>query len=532
MFSRVLIALGVVYVLSLGALAIPFATRGIFVSPDEHATWTFAERVAKTGIARVAEERNALFGGLLHPRSAVTRGAWIVPAGFLGLPYFVGDLFFISPFLAALTGPLCALVGLVALYRSARLLGGTREFAGMTVAALAFHPAWWYYSMRSLMPNVPFVALLLCAVWSALAARKQEKQGYRLMLCLLSGALLSVALTIRPSEVLWVAGLGITALLWFRRIWKYPRELVAWMGGVAVIGGIAFLLNNAAYGSPVATGYTLDQGINRGSGEAATEMQTTSWSKQFLSLAFPFGIHEYATLQHAWQYLVLLYPWMTVVGVWGVGCGVWSMLRRNISDVTQRASSIRRAGGISLLILLLSCSYLIFLYGSWTFFDNPDSSIISLGNSHVRYWLPIFVLLAPATAHALLTLRGKALAGVQSEYAQKLAKILPYALLVLMGTFSAHLVFAGNDGVLHTRKALATFEEKRETILERTPSNAVVIVDRADKYLWPYRAVMVPLRSEKTYAIIPALAQSMPLYYFGITFPPEDLQYQIGRAHV
>lgn len=118
-----LATLALMYGASLFSLAIPFATRdGLFVSPDEHATWTFAERIAKTGVAGVEEVRNISLDGFLHPRSTVTVHDTIVPAGFLGITYIAGAFFFISPFLAAFVGPLLCVLGLFALYNIVRFL--------------------------------------------------------------------------------------------------------------------------------------------------------------------------------------------------------------------------------------------------------------------------------------------------------------------------------------------------------------------------------------------------------------------------
>jgi hypothetical protein len=146
----ILCILGAMYAASLFSLAIPFATQnGLFVSPDEHAVWTFAERIATTGVARVSEARNEILNGLLFPRSAVSMGETIVPAGFLGMPYLVGALYSTSPFLAASAGPLFSVLGLAALFFIIKKMGGTKEYALLSVVALALHPAWWYYSIRS-----------------------------------------------------------------------------------------------------------------------------------------------------------------------------------------------------------------------------------------------------------------------------------------------------------------------------------------------------------------------------------------------
>ena len=62
-------------------------------------------------------------------------------------------------------------------------------------------------------------------------------------------------------------------------------------------------------------------------------------------------------------------------------------------------------------------------------------------------------------------------------------------------------------------------------IIVATQSESIIIVDRADKYLWPERQVIVPLRSENTYQHLSDLVVTGPLYYFGITLPESDLNY-------
>ncbi len=151
--------------------------------------------------------------------------------------------------------------------------------------------------------------------------------------------------------------------------------------------------------------------------------------------------------------------------------------------------------------------------------------MITIGNSYVRYWIPVFILLTPASAYAVLALQNFLASKNIQGWVKGVVGAIPVVACIAMALLSLHLVMTGDDGVLHTRSALATFVEKREKILEKTEEDAVVIVDRADKYLWPYRAVIVPLRSEKTYGIIPDLAQSVPLYYFGITLPEQDMKY-------
>jgi hypothetical protein len=514
----ILAIVALLYALSLCSLAVPFAARNnTFVSPDEHAVWVFAQQVATTGAAQVEEIRNTLVGGILHPRSAVTVGAMIVPSGFLGMPYVAGAFYFFSPLLAACTGPILGMLGLFALYGIVRKSGGSREFAVLTTIALAIHPAWWYYSMRSLMPNVPFVSLLLCAIWLVLAARETIHASRRVMMCGVSGVLLGVAMGIRTSEWLWIVGALIATALFVPSLRTYKKEIASAGVGFVMMIGVWLGLQHGIYGAAFTTGYTVDIPAWEVGGAITTT--NVSWYQKLFALLFPFGIHERATLQNAWNYLVVVYPWMTVMGVLGAGC--WSA--RVI--LGRRDNGALRLRAVSSPLYALSSVYLLILYGSWTFFDNPDPTIVSLGNSHVRYWLPFAVLAAPCIAFALLAGKRLLLTWSQSERSRMLASIFPAVALTLLATLSARAVFTGDDGVIANRRAMETFVYKREQIIATTPDDAIVIVDRADKYLWPDRAVIVPLRSDETYAAIPKLLDISPLYYFGITLPHEDLTY-------
>lgn len=173
----------------------------------------------------------------------------------------------------------------------------------------------------------------------------------------------------------------------------------------------------------------------------------------------------------------------------------------------------------------LISSYLFVLYGSWLFHDNPDPRAISLGNSYVRYWLPLFVLATPFAAQACVWIVDRASMLVKKERSDRARQIVLACLCVLTLILSGRLVFWGADGIFASRAALASFQEKQEAILAATENDAIIIVDRADKYLWPDRRVVAPLRSDVTYEAIPIMMQNAPTYYFGITLPEKDLRY-------
>ncbi len=122
-------------------------------------------------------------------------------------------------------------------------------------------------------------------------------------------------------------------------------------------------------------------------------------------------------------------------------------------------------------------------------------------------------------AHALIALRHRIFGTSKAG-----GVVLAVVMMTIMG-LHARVVFGGTDGFVATRAAMHTFVEKRAVILDATESDAVLIVDRADKYLFPHRRVIVPLRSDATYAIIPTLLDHAPIYYFGITLPAIDLEH-------
>jgi hypothetical protein len=81
------------------------------------------------------------------------------------------------------------------------------------------------------------------------------------------------------------------------------------------------------------------------------------------------------------------------------------------------------------------------------------------------------------------------------------------------------------EGLVPGAQVLERSARARAFVVARTPADAIVVVDRADKFLFPARMVLQPLRSAHTYAAICQLYPQHPLYYFGVTLPPTDLAY-------
>lgn len=486
--------------------------RELFVSPDENAAFVFATQLAETGKLSWPEPLNLELQGLLHPRSAVGFGAAVVPASFVGYLIVLGlvgkvfgslAMYLVTPILAVLT---------VVVWRDVvRRVFGDRLLADLAAFLLLIHPAFWYYSGRVMMHNVAFLACLVIAIWWALArplaalARPRQRAWLRWLDFGLVGIFLGSALVIRTAEAVWVLAVLAIAVGWFRAQLGW-RAIVAIGLGLGLMFGVLLGINTSLYGQAFVTGYTasFDYAVDTPFSVVAESSEPVTETKTY-NLLLPFGFHERVIINNVLNYGFKLYPWMSVVAIFGFGLAF-----------ATKGDHAREWRWLAAITLGLSLWFAV-VYGSWKIVDNPDPKIISLGNSHVRYWLPLFTLASVFAARAVrdLLFSGK-------TYLQQ---GLALGILLLMTLLSLQLVLFGHDGVAPTRAALETFAVKRERILALTEPDAIVIVDRADKYLFPHRRVVVPLRSEATYAALPQLLKLTPVYYFGITFPPQDIEY-------
>ncbi|NBS41576.1 hypothetical protein EBS80_02855 [bacterium] len=485
---------------------------GMYVSPDEGANAFFAHRFKQTGMLSAFEPLNVSLGDAIHPRSVVSVAGRLVPGSFIGLPVMYGSIAallgewsipFWTPALAALA--VCAWFGIV------RKLFD-REIALLSAILLAIHPAWWYYSARSLMHNVPFVALLIFSAYF-LVVRPSSGRRHASLDFVASGACLGLALFVRTNEAVWIVP-AVTALFLAFRAGVSRRQVAWFVASVAIALLPMFALNQATYGSPFTFGYNvggnvagLEDVASAVSADAPTIL--TYLSAPFRAL-FPFGLSWKDTARNVAYYGVSLFWWMSLLTLIGLPFAVPN--RSVPSDVRPR----RRAFALLALGVTL---YLGWVYGSWTFFDNPDPRQVTIGNSHVRYWLPVFVLSTPFAALAVRWISRHAF----TDFARRTFAVVLVVLCLVLSVRVAF--FSPEDGILAASDGLAGSREVRDAVLGLTERDAVIVVDRGDKLFFPYRRVLYPLRSDATYELMPRIVLRAPLYYYGITFPETDLSY-------
>lgn len=495
---------------------LPLAAPPRHNSPDEASNAFFSAHFAKTGYLWYFEPLNLTTGDVVHPRSVRVVDNFLVPGGFIGLPVLYGGIgrmlgTGVIPFLT----PLFAVVGVAAWGALVRWRFGAK--IGFAAALLlAAHPAWWYGASRTMMPNVLFASLLAVAAWLFLATpiraavERRTTDGLRLLRAsdgALAGVCAALAVAVRMAESYWLA-LVVAVLLvigWRRK--RVPWARAAVFAAAAALTLVPFLImNQSLYGHPLATGY--GAGVDVAVGELPRGMGDRLLGP-LRPLLFPLGFAPRVALANFWTYGIAFFGWWSMLVTCALIAAVGSW-KRQPEQWRKDAAAFAAVAGVVV-------AWLVLFYGSWTVQDNPDPSAVTIGSSYLRYWLPAFMLSTVPVAWLAVT-------AVERGVNRRIAKPLLVAVAALYVAASGLDVFgAPDEGLLAVRKNLIRYDAVVTDIVALTPKNSVIIVDRADKYVFPDRPVITPLRADSTYAALDVLKRHAAIWYFGITFPERDL---------
>lgn len=495
---------------------LPLAAPTRYNSPDEASNAFFSAHFAKTGYLWYFEPLNLPGKGVVHPRSVRVVDDFLVPGGFIGLPVLyggIGRLFGVGviPYLT----PLFALAGIAAWGALVRWRFGTK--VGVTSAVLlAAHPAWWYASSRTLMPNVLFTSLVVVAAWLFFttpvrdAVERRTKDGLRLLRAsdgALAGIAVGLAVAVRMAETYWLALAAAVLLVVAWRRKSVPWARIAVFAAFAALTLAPFLLmNQTLYGHPLATGY--GAGVDVPAGNLPHGMGDRLLGP-LRPLLFPLGFAPRVALANFWTYGIAFFGWWSVLVTCALVAAIGSW-KRQPAPWRKDAAAFAAASGAAV-------AWLALFYGSWTVQDNPDPSAVTIGSSYLRYWLPAFVLSTAPVAWLAVTAVER---GVHSRVAKPVAAavLLLYVAASGLDVFGAH-----GEGLLAVRQNVIRYDATVKDIVAITPKGSVIIVDRADKYVFPDRPVITPLRADSTYAALDVLKRHAAIWYFGITFPEQDL---------
>ncbi|MEA3248760.1 MAG: hypothetical protein U9Q03_00180 [Patescibacteria group bacterium] len=495
---------------------LPLAAPLMFNSPDENANHVFAAGFAETGQMHRLEALNIRLDDAVHPRSVKVVDGVQVPGGFVGLPLIYGILgkaFGVRNI--PLVTPVLALLGVIAWGLLLRRRYGNA--IGLLAAfLLAINPAWWYWSARTMMPNVPFISLLLISSYFfinrpfASFVRRRGAEGMHLLRVsdyAIAGVFSGLALAVRPVELYWLILTALAVAVVVRKLpWRGVIVTFAFM--LMTLAPFA-ILNSSLYGGLFSTGYgdvvaTVSESAHQGTGARLLG--------PLRPMLFPLGFAPRIAVANFWTYGLKFFWGWTVL----VGAAVLLLLRdrrhRGKKPLPTGSKAFLTAGAVMTV-------WLAFFYGSYVVTDNPDPDAVTIGVSYTRYWLPLFVMSTLPVAVAIVRLL--------REHAKKrwIKPVVAIALVLMMAS-SGHVVFSSEqEGLSAVRATLVDSYATHRVVIGLTESNALIVVDRGDKLFYPERAVMQPLRSDRTYDLLPKAVQAAPTYYYGITFPERDFNH-------
>lgn len=471
-----LLIFAVVVVLFSAYNVINFTTPRQFNSPDEMVHYEFIKNFAQESSLTIEQsEGYGELGQYVFPRSTYAADNRIIPIGFWGLNVIYGIVAKVVgiSWIVYLTSILLLAAGWC-FYSLIRKVFD-KKTALISVFLFYTHPVIWYYTARSLFPNIPFISLLLLGIYFLIIKPIKKWWGWNDALGIF---FIGLSLLIRPSEIWWV-GLGFLVVLifYFKKFdW---RRLFIWCLGAMIFAGLYFAISKTLF-SDALVSYT-----------ASASFQFKAWYNIF----FPFGIEVKDILKSGLDYFVRLFWWLTIPGALGLILLLKDWQKRSVSK--QQKSY--------LLVLLVVGIFLFIFYGS---FVDIRYSLKTIGISYTRYWLPIFILSLPLTAYGFIWL-------VNWLKTKIFRQVILAWLLLFILIMNISLVFCGVDGLLAARDNILHGAEVRAEVLNMTTAEAIIVTQTEDKFFWPERQVMQNVKNpDISQAIADLLDKDYPMYFF------------------
>lgn len=479
--QAMVLALAILFLMATAGMS--YALGPLVNSPDEMANLAFARQFSENSSLRIqASEIGRAFD--LAPRSVSFSADAYVPASFYGLPVVYGSvmavfgekiIWFLTPLIVALAG--LAFFGLI------RHVWGER-IALVSGLLYFLHPVLWYYTVRGLFNNALFMSLLLIGLY-LLVVRPMR---WKVLADVLSYVAIMLALFVRTSEALWVGALLL--LLWlFTKSWRNRALTLTWLVCVGVTITAAYVLGV----TDLWRGGYVTQGIG----------STLS------SLVFPFGFNPHTASRAAWNYGFLLLAFVVLTYKLGFLAYAYQTIRTK--KVFSSPSSI-----YAVLILLLAW-YPLLMYGSWLVKDNPTPWLVTIGNSYLRYWLPLFVFALPFSAYLLVFLFEK-----YTAVSRRYAAGIWVGFFVFWLVQSVYVFYAGADGYGQLSRQQKAAEVVQQQVLTIVQPDDVLITDKWDKVFWPSRTVGRGIHQPWMQQKVRAMVAKTQVYYFGLRFTSDE----------
>ena len=477
-------------------------------SPDETAVLVTAQDIVQGYSARIPEPL-ASRAGWLHPRSWVSQGEGIVPVGFIGWPWILSVFMIItgtaitkwlSIGIAASSVPVLYLLLRKRFSRPASLLATLTLFS---------YPAFFLYLNRSLFPNP---AILAATLWLTFFLQAKELsntksdqqkiyQNYWRELAI--GILFAAICAIRPIELFWILP-WLGAVAYAERLRPTRNQLIAFALGFGAILLPVWILAWRTYGAPWDVGYFLRDnsapisvgvGGSEGAGSSVVRLLAFGFHPRNIwwnlrSFGFGFALPWAALLVGVAA--LYLKPWVEVC---------WKY-RRKLKTVLRELALPDHGFIAAILGLGLLAAY----YGNGLYLDHVRIGAVTVGNSYLRYLLPV----AAVSGWAVAWLYDQ----VEKARSQKIVLAL---VLALCGFGLYRGAFGDDESVLAVIQSTRLNDQTRVKTEQVIPTGSIIFSDRSDKIFFPaYKAVSpMPLLPEISRLLkiteVPAAFYSRPL---------------------
>ena len=512
-----------------------FKSPGKFTSPDETANFYFIKQFAGNLSFKVAEPLNGT-APIVAPRSIMVQKDGLAPGSFLGMPLFYGIVgWFFGQWIILFLTPLFSVIAVFVFYKLINLIFDRRT-ALISAALMAVHPAFWYYTARGMFHNALFLDLLIIGFYFLTKTLTQKVTSYRLQVTsyFLAGLFIGGAVAVRTSEVIWIAVLLLAVVIIF-------RKLIDWRIGIciALIGMIISMIpilhqNQKLYGSALTFSYTVGaeraevavKAADKAFGSANIIAKTFDNISGLIEKAiFPFGIHWDNIFANLWNYGIwLVWPFalLTLFGLITLGKKasvsllVWLkvFVHRYFTKTKPHNDTSREnhnPQSVYFFLYLFLSIYLILYYGSWKISDNVlGQDAVSLEQSYVRYWLPLYVFGLPFAAYFLNVI----FKIWENKFRAVQRNGLIWLAVFLLFSFSISSAMAErNVGLAKVRENTVEYKEVADKAKRLIESNAIIAAGKADKVFFPeFKVIASEIDTSKKAKQLKKILQKAPVY--------------------
>lgn len=459
----------------------------IFNWPDATANHFFAANYANFGTLSVYEPLNALTNNLIHARSVNVVGGSLVPMTFLS-PIVIFSLFYklLGAWGLLFITPLMAMFSAWLVYRLSLYLFKDLDIAFITTLLFLSMAPWVYFANVVMVPTVMFIFLVLGGWWAIVKSFNTKQDSWWIF----GSLLLSLAVVVRPTEIVWLALITLF-VLYIRRDFLNIKRIIY---GALIFGLMLFLFltfNKATYGSYLSFGY-----LNLQSGQVDSEIKVASHSllSYVKLLIAPFGFDFTLLAKNVYKYYINIILPHFILAVAG-----FVLL---VSKYKKRSKAWQKYLIISPFIFVLILLY----YGSWNIADPLVKELNTISISYVRYFMPLYIWILPLVALSI-----KELFMGDSQ----INKIASYVIVSIIVVASLKLAFmSDNDGLLDNRHTLINYYEQYEEVSSLVEDNAIIISERSDKVFFPSYRVIAFQGDLPLWPRVNNIIDKVPIYYY------------------